>query len=256
MPKIHFLGRIIPKGIDLTFGGLPEAKYDSLESDLHVQITFHITASEVDVECEVNRFTQSDLVHIHKIALDLTRALVNLYDFATGVGLSVIFEAFTDPSGARSILCPMDKRLAPLCTVLALKPGERSKSFNEVLGIVFREPPLFMALNELIEAITQSHVGPVNCARAVERLRHLIAPGTPRKQSWSHLRKNLQISQGYLEFVTKHSTGARHGDPEFIRGEITAEVAWRSWIIMNRFLEFRRRGDQPLPESEFPLLTS
>jgi hypothetical protein len=142
MPTIHFLGRVIPKGIDLTFGGLPQAKYDSPENDLHVQLKFHITASDVDIECEVNRFTLADLENIHKIAFDLSRALVNLYDFATGVGLGIIFEAFIDPSGARSILCPMDKRLAPLCTALVLKAGEPSKSFNEVLEIVLREPPV------------------------------------------------------------------------------------------------------------------
>jgi len=256
MPTIHLLGRVIPKGVDLTFGGLPKVKYDSPENDLHMQITLHINASDLDIECEINRFTQGDLAHIHKLALDLSKALINVYNFATGSGLSVIFEELIDASGARSILLPMDARLAPLCTAFVLKLGERSKSFNEVLEIVFREPPLFMALNELIEAITQPHVGSVNCARAIERLRHLIAPGIPRKKSWLHLRQNLHIDQNYLEFVTTHSTGARHGDPEFISGEVTTEVARRSWIIMNRFLEFRKRGNQALPESEFPLLTS
>ncbi len=256
MPTIHFLGRIIPKGIDITFGGLPHVNYDSPENDLHLQITFRIISSDVDIKCEVNRFTPKDLEYIHKIALDLTRALLNLYNFATGMGHSVILEALIDPSGARSTLCPMSLPLASLCTVVVIKSGEASKSFNEALEIVFREPPLFMALNELLEAITQSHVAPVNCARAIERLRNMIAPGMSRKHGWPHLRHNLRITQSYLEFVTMHSMGARHGDAEFIPGEITTEVTRRSWIIMNRFLEFRKRGNQPLPESEFPLLSS
>jgi len=254
MPTVHFLGRIIPKGIDLTFSNLPQANCDSAENDLHVEIAFHIAASHVDIECSVNRFAQGDLESIHKIALDLTKALVNLYDFATGIGHSVIFEAFIDPSGSRSILCPMDMRLAPLCTAFTIKPGVGNTSFNEVLNIVLREPPLFMALNELVEAVTQSHVAPVNCARAVERLRHLVAPGIERKESWTHFRNSLQIGRDYIEFVTTHSTGVRHGDPQFIRGEITTEVTRRAWIVMNRFLEFRKRGNRPLPESEFPLL--
>jgi len=127
--------------------------------------------------------------------------------------------------------------------------------FDKVLNTVLTEPSVFMALNDLITAISLPHHSSVTCARAIERLRHLVAPGTPRKDSWESLRQNLNIDRKYLEFVTVHSTGPRHGDPEHIPGTITTEVTQRAWKIMNRFLEFRKRGNVPLQLSEFPLLT-
>jgi hypothetical protein len=36
-------------------------------------------------------------------------------------------------------------------------------------------------------------------------------------------------------------------------GEIHGTIK-RSWIVMNRFLEFKKRGDEALPLSDFPLL--
>jgi hypothetical protein len=150
----------------------------------------------------------------------------------------------------------MQTSLGPLCTAFTITSEEPSKSFNEVAGLVFKETSLFMALNELIETVSYPHVSVTNCARVVERLRHLIAPNVHKKQqSWRVLRQTLRVEKAYLEFITKHSTGPRHGDPTFVPGNIAQESMRRTWIIMNRFLEFRKRGNQPLPEAEFPLLS-
>jgi hypothetical protein len=32
------------------------------------------------------------------------------------------------------------------------------------------------------------------------------------------------------------------------------EMIIKAWTIMNRFLEYKKRGDRPLPISDFPLL--
>jgi len=68
------------------------------------------------------------------------------------------------------------------------------------------------------------------------------------------MRDNLNVSQQFLEFITDHSIGPRHGDVLDIPFSIINELIRRSWIVMNRFLEFKKRGDQKLPSSDFPLL--
>jgi hypothetical protein len=64
----------------------------------------------------------------------------------------------------------------------------------------------------------------------------------------------LQIDRSYLEFITDTSTGPRHADPEHIPGSVCHEISVRAWTITNRFFEYLKRGSQPLPLSDFPLL--
>jgi hypothetical protein len=58
----------------------------------------------------------------------------------------------------------------------------------------------------------------------------------------------------YLKFVTDQLAPPRHGDLTHIPGTITREVAARAWTVFNRCREYRKRGSQPLPSSEFPIL--
>ena len=69
------------------------------------------------------------------------------------------------------------------------------------------------------------------------------------------MRQNLRIEEAYLKFISTHATGPRHGDRVHIPPDITRELAMRSWVVMNRFLEFKKRGGAPLPASEFPMLS-
>jgi hypothetical protein len=101
--------------------------------------------------------------------------------------------------------------------------------------MVLQNPTLFMALNELILAITLPHVSSVNCARAMERLKHLIAPqGATDKEAWRKMRDTLRIDESYLKYITRYSVGPRHGSPVHVPGTVTTEVTRRAWIIMNR----------------------
>jgi hypothetical protein len=68
------------------------------------------------------------------------------------------------------------------------------------------------------------------------------------------MHKALNITRDYQQYITDQSKGPRHGDPQFVEGTITREVSMRTWSIMNRFLEYRKRGNQPLMGPDFPLL--
>ena len=68
------------------------------------------------------------------------------------------------------------------------------------------------------------------------------------------MRQKLNIELEYLSFITEESRGPRHGDR--FKGTPTAykEVLKRSWNVMNRFLEYKKRKDKQLSLSTFPLL--
>jgi len=124
MPVIHFLGRIVPasaKHISLSYPTPTDklqSKYVSPENDLEAALTFRIANSQVDVECELNRFDDSPdfLGILHKPVYDLTHALVSIVDFSTGYGLMLYFDYLIKPDGQRSPLLMQHPNLAALCT--------------------------------------------------------------------------------------------------------------------------------------------
>jgi hypothetical protein len=260
MPVIHFLGRIVPasaKHISLSYPTPTDklqSKYVSPENDLEAALTFRIANSQVDVECELNRFDDSPdfLGILHKPVYDLTHALVSIVDFSTGYGLMLYFDYLIKPDGQRSPLLMQHPNLAALCTSFRLTdPLE----FWRVLQIVLSDSSLCMAFNDLNESITLTHHATHSCARCIERLRNsMCGASMDRKHAWIQFGDNLRVSKTYMDFITDRAAGSRHGDPTFIPGPEVKEVLERSWTIINRFLEYRKRGNTTLPLSEFPLL--
>jgi len=68
------------------------------------------------------------------------------------------------------------------------------------------------------------------------------------------MRRALNVSQPYLEWISRQATGLRHADLTFVPGNVTTEIAHRTWKIKKRFLEYRKRGNTPLMAPEFAFL--
>jgi hypothetical protein len=145
-----------------------------------------------------------------------------------------------------------DRELAALCTSFSADKEE----FDKVLDVVFTDLRLSAAIRDLTDALGIPHLIPLNCARAIETVRTLIAPkGADRKKGWPLLQQHLRLSESYVRTITDHGVGPRHGDSEYVSGEMNRIIATRTWTIMDRFLEYKKRGSVPLPETDFPLLT-
>lgn len=250
MPVIHLLGQVLPEPVKISVGHGPTIKWESPDIALVMEFKNHIKDSKIDVECTLNRWGHDTLVPVYMRALDLCRASVDVVAFSIGYGLSVQLHTLVDPSGKTSDIVFSDPALPPLCTAYSLSAG-----FDEVHSMVLSEPTLFMAFNDLIAAITLPHKAPVNCARAMDRLKHLITPSNQNKDkaAWEAMRSALRIDETYLKFITDSSTAPRHGRPDHVSGAITTEVTVRAWTVMNRYLEYRKSGGV-LP-SALPVLT-
>jgi hypothetical protein len=255
MPSLHFLGHVLPPIFKLQIKGLPEIQYQ--EQSMTIKFKIAVTDSEVDVQVDIDPYDHgSQFSMIYTRAFDLTRAAVDCWSFANGKGLTVFIDRFIDANGNESTIAPEAVNVGTFFTAFNLHPNYTGPDNYEAMVKLFVvEPGAFMALNDLILAITMPHHAPVNCARAVEGLRTLMVPkGTDRKQAWPLMRNNLNVEADYVLFVTDLSKAPRHGDRTFIDGTKVNETVARSWIIMNRFLEFRKRGNLPLPLADFPLL--
>jgi len=257
MAKFIFNGRVLPTFKEFTMVGSTTANWnDPIDPpvSLVMSATTSITKGVVEVICESNLFgTENYDGHVHLRANDLARTIVNCYAFGKGMGLSVIFETVIKPDGIKYNIQGHRPDLEPLVTVLRSR-HDGGVDIYGILPIVMADPTIFVALNDLIDSITQVQDAPVKCGRAIDAIRHSMAPAHDRKAGWPTMREHLNIEQAYLEFITDQSKAPRHGDVKTTTFRISRETIKRSWIVMNRFLEFKNRGNQRLPLSEFPLL--
>ncbi len=256
MLTVYFKGQVLPAFHSVTLGER-KIKWEATDIGLTMDFTVNIVASVIDIRCDVNRFVDTDLVPLYMRAVDLSRASVNMTAFASGFGMTVVLHTFVKPDGTFTLLAITNPDLVPLCTAFAINSADQNVNlaFDDVYRLVITEPALFMALDDLIVSITLPHHAPINCARALDGIRNMIAPGLTTKQSWEMLRDNLNLSKDYLKLITDTSVAPRHGDRTHIPGPVIMEISKRSWIIMDRLLHFRKRGNQPLPIGDFPELS-
>lgn len=253
---LKFIGRVIPEISDVSFQSGAKVLWDiDAATRTCVQFEVVIEHSVVTVSCEYQgdiRQEHVDAMYIR--AVDLTRANVDLLSFSTGLGLVVVLDHVIDRAGSKSAIWPQDSTLAPICTAYSMA-GPLSQDFLGVARFVMEDPAIFMALNDLVTAISQAHCAPVNCARAVEGLRHLIAPGLGREKQWAAMRDALRLEKSYLQPIMDNSTPGRHGNRAHVSGPVVRDIVQRSWTIMNRFFEYKKRGNAPLPQPEFSTLS-
>lgn len=256
MPTIHFLGIIVPStAYKVSMWELPKMHYKGGDPELTIELSITIANSAIDVGCDLAVFDNDILIQAHKVAYDFARATVNLFSFASGITLTVIFDELVDPSGVKGPFVIQDSSLAQFCTAYKLVSSETPTSLSRIMGIVLSEPALWLALDDIITATSHHNSITVNCARAVEALRHAMAPpGASRGKAWELFRSNLRIGKDYLRLITDTSQSGRHGEGIFVSGTVTTEIVHRSRTVMNRFLEFRKGNNQPLNEADFPML--
>ena len=257
MPLVRFGGHVFPSILNITLSESMSVTWPYPEIGLHMAFTISVKESIVDVQCEVDHFEELELIEIAKRATHLARAAVNMVCFAGGLGATVVLEHVIRPNGIPDRIYSYDPALAQLCTAYGINTGNNAANtaFAQTYLMLVLDLSLARAIDDLVVANTVFDQSLVNCARAVETIRELLAPGLDRNDGWPLVHKALRCSKAYVVSITKPSTRVRHGDHSFIDGETTTQSIRRAWTLMDRYLILRNRGLQELPESEFPELT-
>jgi hypothetical protein len=184
------------------------------EQNLVLRFRTKINNSTINVECDIDNYKVEYFTEIHERAFDLARAAANLACFAHGDGVTAVFEFVILPDGAPSTLRLHDPSLPQFCTSYTLDPAS-SAAFGAVANIVVTEPPVFAALNDLIESITVPHASTINCGRVIDSIRRLIAPSLDGIPAWEAMHRSLNISRPYQEFISKKLYGSPSWKPRF-----------------------------------------
>ena len=215
------------------------------DQNINARIRYSIAGRAVSCTCELESEPDLDALNVlHLVVFHRIRGLIDAVAFSEGCGIALVIDECVRPDGLAVPIVLRESLLSKICTI----PTER------VISLVEQEPRLSMPLHDLIESINDFMGAPISCQRAIEGIARLVSSHSDRKKRWLELRDSLNLSQAYLQFMTDLSIDPRHGHAgEQSIGELN-EARHRSWIVANRFLHFRDRGNVKLPISEFPLL--
>ena len=221
---------------------------------LMIDVSVSINKGIVEVKCDSNLFGNDNYDgRVDLQANYFATAIVNTYGFAEGLGLRVVLEQVKKPNGVTYNIHAHRPHLQTLVSVLC-PAADGGVDVRSVMEIVVHNPTIFVALSDLINAVSFSPNAPLYCGRAVDAIRQSMTPADDRKKSWEILREALNLSQQYLEYITEQSKGPRHGSVTDIPFSDIHETTDRAWVVMNRFLELKKRRVTTLPLSEFPIL--
>lgn len=249
-PVVRFRGKVLPDSMQISIDFRPTINWKANELQYDVDIVCRIDKSAVDIECALSDWRPEYFADLYRRVLDVCRAKVDVIAFKMAWGLTVLLETFEAPDGTVTRIVQTSPNLEGICTAYSLEKG-----FDEVCEHVLRQPLLFMAMRELTTAISLPHVSLVECARAMDRIKNLLStPGSKDKAAWAQMREKLRLDEAYLKYITDASANPRHGQPGHTSGMVTVEVTRRAWVVMNRYLEYLMRGEQPLDVTAFPVI--
>ena len=259
MPTVRFYGKVLPSNAGGQIGVpvLPAFSYE-VAPGVRVSHVARVDHSLISVVSEITEFKNEYIAEICKGAIDAVRTAVDMVAFAGGWGWVPQLEFMQLPDGRLVPLVYNLQDMVGVCTAFKLNSTDPKdvEEFGKIYATALVNPALSMAFADLIQAATNFHIAPQNCGRVIDSLRRLLVPkdSSDRSDSWPLLRNAVNADKAYLSFVMDLSKGPRHGDRTVIQGAENLECIKRTWIVMNRFLEFIKRGHQPLPEAEFPEL--
>lgn len=245
MREITFVGRVVPEALQIS---APTMEVALSEQNVEYRFKAQIEDGSVHVHAWIASYSEDAFKTAYVRALAFARGIADLVSFSTGFYLHLLFDRWLEGEESNPVAV-RERRVASRCESIA-NDGE----FAEVAEAVLTNHNFRLAMHDLASSLGTENYSAIGCGRAVDALRQLIAGGVDVKSGWSEMRRVLNISREYLQFVTDASTAPRHGMRTTVIGSTHLETMLRSWTIMDRYIQYVRGGQKPLPITEFPEL--
>jgi hypothetical protein len=259
MPKVRFTGKVYPQRTNFNSAKSVTINWGSSDLGFPLVITLTIINGEAQAVCDVERFEDGHIQILLYRSYNLAEAFTDLASFGTGIAFRVEFDRIfkpDEPTGQEIFI--HDVELSDLCKSFKFPPRNSIENFelDKLLTMVLGDPTLMGSLRDLAEVLSKFGVSPTNCARVFDSLRKHVAPGErDKKKGWRKLQAAINADENYLNWVSSYSTDARHGDYVTpLSSTIVGEIRTRTWIVMDRFIEYRKGGNVDLDPIKFPML--
>ncbi|MXN64452.1 hypothetical protein GR183_06010 [Stappia sp. GBMRC 2046] len=248
LEKISIKGRILPEIREVSIPNIPNIHLED-PNGFQAIYTFNIENGQFIILCEIFRkcenFFQFSIIRCY----EFVTTLVDIHAFSNGWALSVIIDTAVHNNMHRRIALS-EKSALDKCSAI-----KNSDDFQKILNITLNNFNLRFAFRDLISSLSTLNYSAIAASRSIEAIRDLISPDTPKLQAWENMRDKLNIERKYLQYITDTSRQPRHGNRGATDGMIQMEVTQRAWRIMDRYLEFMKRGgEDALPRDVFEAL--
>jgi hypothetical protein len=251
MQTIRYIGIVLPETMQIKTQGHPTIHWKNPNTNIHVDLDVSFDGNTVTVTCNLHSFDiDSQIPQLTLIVHNMVHASLDLICFKTGDAISVFLQKAIFPDGKVVDIQPHEYAFAGLAKSL-----EKDGTLGPILELAIRDPNLMLALRDLADSIRHANESMINCARAIESIRnHFVPEGKKKDDGWPIMHAKLNLTKSYLQLITDASRDPRHGN-RWSQPAEPLEIGRRAWITMDRFLEYRRRGDQQLPLDKFPRLS-
>jgi hypothetical protein len=250
MTKLRFFGSVLSEHVKITIYDHPTLYWKNAEMGIEAKFDLRVQDNNITLEFESNKGGQEHIQEAVIRAVDITQASFDLIAFREAEGVTAVLNRIEFEDGTTNNLVCAEPALRGLATAI----GDNG-SFVTVLRMMLVEPRLLLAIRDLADSLKTLHTGPINCGRAMDAIcNYFIPEGGERKYGWKPMRDALNLDETYLRSISDLSKGPRHGNRIIEADSQVRPVGIKAWKIMNRFLEYRKRGNQSLPPDDFPLL--
>jgi hypothetical protein len=253
MPTVTYRGRVFPAGLNLTISPVTIGWKNPI-TNLNGEIEVTVTNGVLTAICELSLFDEEQhMALLYKEAFEIAGVMMTMLSFATGWGTTLVFETITLPNGVTTEIRPGNETLGKECTAYSAAGPD----MLTLLPLIMAEPQIHYCLRDLNELLSVPNRVNINCGRVIDAIRNMILPTPPegdRRASWAKMQSVLNLDPKCVRYIGDSSVPHRHGDFVPFDGKTTSDLSERTWKIMNRFLEYRKRQNQPLTAPEFPLL--
>jgi hypothetical protein len=237
-------GRVLPEVREVSIPRIDPIHFKD-PNGFEAEFKFIIENGKVFVTCNVIERCEDYVRFCIIRAYECATALIDIFAFSKGWALSLILDTLIQ-NDVRQRFALSEQNVQAHCTVLR-DPAD----FQEVCALVLPNLNLRFAFHDLVSSLSTLNYSAIAACRAVEVVRDLISPDMPDDRAWKLMRKKLNIERSYLQLVTDASRKPRHGNRGATDGRVQMEVTNRAWVIMNRYLEFMKRGGQDALPSDF-----
>jgi hypothetical protein len=225
-------------------------KYTSDDGTLTAEIDIEVIDSDVSVSWTTSDYNRDTLPAIWLHSRKLVTSLVDLIAFRMGAAATVILDRYKDHTGHIHTLVIGQPQVKGMSSLLDSDTGLLS-----VFDVIAHEPHLMTVLEDLISGLWSQDHKIINCARSVEAIRQLVAGyNVEPNAQWPIFRAALNVERSYLDLIMNYSTNSRHGKKDSAPTNDVNIIMERTWILIDRFFNYRLGGNKILDKKLFPAL--